>query len=81
MQVPCAGCNGYLCYHGESQDEEAKAAHQRELGLVFAQVCGELVGHGRHDGLNGGKLGEGGQKIDMRNGWTGGKSKEELINF
>lgn len=51
------GClSRHLCDHGEAQDEEADTADQGEEWLMLPQVLGELVRHGGHDGLNGGKL-------------------------
>lgn len=55
-------CVTHLCDHGEAQDEEGRAADQREERLVFPQVLGELVRHRCDDGLDGGKLGGGGRR-------------------
>lgn len=46
----------HLCDHREAHNEEADTAAQGEHRLVCAQVLGELIRNGGHDGLDGGKL-------------------------
>lgn len=58
--MPCPQACGqqaaYLSDHRKAHDEETDTATQSEDRLVCAQVLGELVRDGGHDGLDGGKL-------------------------
>lgn len=56
---PVASRTAHLSDHWEAHDEETNAAAQSEDRLVCAQVLGELVRDGGHDGLDGGKLEQG----------------------
>lgn len=52
---PCTE-GSHLCDHWEAHNEEADTAAQGEHRLVCAQVLGELIRNGGHNGLDGGKL-------------------------
>lgn len=68
--MPCPQACGqqaaYLSDHRKAHDEETDTATQSEDRLVCAQVLGELVRDGGHDGLNGGKLEWGPGKEQLR---------------